>query len=158
MRDKLLAGFREKDYDKALLDGVDFISRTVKTKLKTHAEAEGAPLSGQHHGAGREHRDFGQPQQPIRSMGWLGWVIVALVVFLGFRLIGALFGGGGMGGGGGGDAAAAPSGALLASSSAIMRRMEARISSIDGSCWAEGVAIESNLWLLNLNAQSGRQG
>jgi len=112
LRDKLLAGFREKDYDKALLDAVDFISRTVKTKLKMHAEAEGVPITGQHHDAGRNHRSFDTPQQPARGMGWLGWVVVAVVVFLGFRLLGALFGGG-MGGGYGGGYGPAGGGGML---------------------------------------------
>ncbi len=97
VRDKLIAGFSKKKYDKGLLDGVSALSHTVKAKLKTHDRAEAAPLSGQHHGGNGGARARG-------GMGWLGWAVVALVVFLGFRLLGALFrglSGGGMGGGGG---------------------------------------------------------
>jgi uncharacterized protein len=111
LRDKLLEGFRHKDYDKALVDGVDYVGRTLKSKLKLHAEAEGAPVSGQHHGAQRDHRGLDSPQ-PARGMGWLGWIVVALVVLLGIRLIGALFGGG-MGGGYGGGYGPGGGGGLL---------------------------------------------
>jgi uncharacterized protein len=104
LADKFLEGFKHKDYDKALLDAVDDASQTVK---KLHARHAGTvPPVGTHntgvaHNNRIEHHEPGVGGQAAetRGMGWLGWVIVAVVVFLGIRLISALFrgvtGGGG---------------------------------------------------------------
>jgi uncharacterized protein len=115
LADKFLDGFNHKDYDKALLEAVDTVSQTVK---KLHARHAGlaAPAGEHDRGAGHntgvahnnriDHHEPGQGVQvpQTRGMSWLGWAIVAVVVFLGFRLVMALFrgatgGGGGYGGG-----------------------------------------------------------
>ncbi|HLJ10719.1 MAG TPA: TPM domain-containing protein [Planctomycetaceae bacterium] len=80
LRDKLLKGFRKDDHDGALLEGVDYISRTMKAKLPAH-EVQ------------RENRGADHGGQGAKGMGWLGWVIVAVIVLLGIRLISALFSG-----------------------------------------------------------------
>jgi uncharacterized protein len=102
LRDKLLAGFRNKNYDQALAGGVGYVSRVLKTSLRTPAERTG-PSRTAHDG--QDHRGTGAVPLGGRpasggGMGWLGWVIVAVVIVLGIRLIGGLFGGGGGYGGG----------------------------------------------------------
>jgi hypothetical protein len=126
VRDILLAGFKHKDYDKALLDSVDSIRDTLKKKLRPHAEAVGSP--GAPHQRVEKYDGEAGNRPPARGMGWLGWIIVALVVFLGIRLISALFtgltgagrpgsyGGGGYGpgyGGGGGGMMSSMMGGLF---------------------------------------------
>jgi uncharacterized protein len=102
LRETLVAGLRHKEYDKALLDSVDYIAERMKN-AKPHAE-RGAPATAAHRGdqhiARHENRDAEQPARRVGGMGWLGWVIVAVVILLGIRLIGALFSGFGGGGGG----------------------------------------------------------
>jgi uncharacterized protein len=104
VREILLGGFKHKDYDKSLLDSVEFIRDTMKKKLRPQAEAIGSPAAP-HQRVDQYDREAGN-RQPARGMGWLGWIIVALAVFLGIRLIMALFtafsGGGRPGGYGGG--------------------------------------------------------
>ncbi len=89
VRDLLLAGFKHKDYDKTLLDSVDYIRDTMKKKLRPRAEEVGLP-GAPHQRVDQYGGDAGN-HQPARGMGWLGWIIVALVVFLGIRLVAALF-------------------------------------------------------------------
>lgn len=95
LRDKLLAGFRGHDYDKALLDSVDYVSRAFRNQ-PVRAEAEmPAPPSPQagHPAAGHPGR-AGPPREPGgQGLGLLGWAIVAVAVFFGIRLIGMMFGG-----------------------------------------------------------------
>jgi hypothetical protein len=110
LSEKLLAGFRHKDYDGALLDSIDFVNRTMKAKLNVRAEADGkgaAPGRADHHDVGRNDREAGRVDRP-QGMGLLEWLIVGVLIFLGVRLIIALFramsggnrpAGGGYGGG-----------------------------------------------------------
>ncbi len=103
LREKLVGGFRHKEFDKALLASVDYIAETMKN-AKPHAE-RGAPAAGTHRGeqhvVRHENRDAGQQAPQGRSMSWIGWVILFVVILLGVRLIGALFSGFGGGPGGG---------------------------------------------------------
>jgi len=111
LSEKLLAGFRHKDYDQALLDSMEFISRTMKEKLNVRAEADGtgAPAGrADQRDLGRRDRDAGRGDHGAPGMGLVGWLIVGVLIFLGVRLIIALFrglmggnrpAGGGYGGG-----------------------------------------------------------
>jgi hypothetical protein len=103
LRDKILAGFRDKEYDKGLVDGVDFVVREVK-KLKPKAQATGT-AAGAHRGdqraTGYGAHDAGHPAPRSAGTHWLVWVVVAVVILLGIRLIAALFSGFGGGPGGG---------------------------------------------------------
>src|SRR5262245_34636585 len=93
LRDKILAGFRDKEYDKGLIDGVDYVVHEVK-KLKRHAQGTGpaaAPHRGDPRAVGRDTRDLGHSPQPSTGTHWLVWVVVAVVILLGIRLIAALF-------------------------------------------------------------------
>jgi uncharacterized protein len=102
LRGKFLAGFRDNDYDKGLLDGVDYAVRELK-KLKPHT-GEAGPAAGTHRGdqraVGHDSRDFRQAPARHNGMGWLSWVLLIVAILIGIRLVGALFSGSGGGGGG----------------------------------------------------------
>src|SRR5262245_26184051 len=89
LRDKLVAGFRDKDYAKGLLDGVDYLNREMQ-KIKPH-NGKTAPATGTHRGESRrveqDHRDAGRPVQRSSGMGWLKWVLVAIAILIGIRLV-----------------------------------------------------------------------
>jgi len=89
LRDILLAGFKHKDYDKALLDTVAFVRETMHKRLRPHAESIGAPGAQPDRNEPRDTEPAGR--QPARGMGWLGWIVVALIVLVGIRLVAALF-------------------------------------------------------------------
>jgi uncharacterized protein len=98
LRDKFMTGFRHEKYDEALQSSVDYLSQTFKAKL--HAKSGAHVPAGAAHGRGNVDN---QPRAEGQGIGWLGWVLIIGAVFLGIRLIGALFGGmmGGHSGGGG---------------------------------------------------------
>lgn len=81
LRDKLLEGFKKKDYDQALREGVDYAVRTLE---KLHPRHAALPV-----GAGGAHP--AAPHQRAGGMGWLGWIIVAVLVLVGIRLVASLF-------------------------------------------------------------------
>lgn len=114
LRDILLDGFRHKEYDRALQEGVDFVASTKRTEQRPNAET--APyLPGPREATDRGAADRGaaapaprpvpheRPPQAT-GMGWIGWIILIVVVLVGIRLLGALFrafsGGGPPAGGG----------------------------------------------------------
>ncbi len=119
LEDKFLAGFRHKEYDKALAEAVETVSQTVK---KLHVAHESGYLPGPasssssnhataqpnsyvpRHDERIDHRNPAPAQHaaPSRGLGWMGWLIVIIVIFLGIRMLGALFGGARAGGGYGG--------------------------------------------------------
>ena len=111
LRAKFVDGLQHKEPDKALLDAVEYVKQTLKSKHR----ADAPPAAGNRHHATNHDapvRHGPAPGPVVRNaagMGWLGWVLVAVGIFLVFRVLGALFrgmtgggGGGGYGGGGSG--------------------------------------------------------
>lgn len=115
VRDALLAGFRDKQFDKGLQDAV----LAVRTAAERHARgtasvpapaiAPAAPLADPGHALpGADHGQAAGNGQPANNgflgefggMGIVGIVIAIAVVFIVVRVIGAIIGGL-MGGGGG---------------------------------------------------------
>lgn len=85
MRDKFLQSFEKKDYDRGLLDAVAYAARTLE---REHPREHRGALPV---GIGGNHPAPPQPHQQGLRLGWLGWIIVAVLVLVGIRLISALF-------------------------------------------------------------------
>jgi hypothetical protein len=106
LRDNFIAGFKKKDYDRGLLDAVEYARSALHSGHGTARRNEN-PAAVPHRPA--DHRGVGAAPGVGGGMGLFGWAIVIGAVFLGIRLLSGLFHGmsggapaGGYGGGGGG--------------------------------------------------------
>ncbi|MFN0055911.1 MAG: TPM domain-containing protein [Planctomycetales bacterium] len=109
LRNKLVAGMRNKDPDQGLLEGVEYVSHIAKTRLKQASGKGAASPTGRRAdrraARGAEQAPADQGAKP-GGLSWLNWLIIAVVVFLGIRLILAIVQG--LTGGGGGGYYGAP--------------------------------------------------
>jgi hypothetical protein len=95
VRDTLVSGFQKKEYDRALLDSVDHLNRTLRAKTPARGVAPVPPAAGN----GWGHRPpVGAQRAPAPArprgtgLGWMGWILVAVIAFLAIRFIALLFG------------------------------------------------------------------
>jgi hypothetical protein len=100
LRDLMVQAFKAKDYDKGLLDGVDYFEKTLAERSAGTGKAESST------GIGTTPRPYNLPsaetsprpvsvprQTPTRSFSFGGLIIIAIIALVIFAVLRRLFGG-----------------------------------------------------------------